>query len=88
MNMAQVDPEIEAAVREWLQKTNAFASGESRVCPTCGAAIDSITLYEKIEPETYSLYTQPCNHRHGLWRSAPNWAIDAGIVHIIPMDMG
>lgn len=85
--MTQVDPEIEAAVVEWVRKANAFASGESRVCPTCGATIEGIDLYEKIEPETFSLYTQPCNHRHGLWGKAPDWATEAGIVHVIPLDM-
>lgn len=85
--MTQLDPEVEAAVAELLKKISAFASGESHACPTCGAQIETITLYEKSEPEMYSLYTQPCNHRHGLWKGAPDWAVNAGIVHVIPLEV-
>lgn len=77
--------EAEASIVRFVKGLNAFSSGESRACPTCGAVIEGIDLYEKIEPETYSLYTRPCNHRHGLWRSAPDWAINDGIVNVIPM---
>jgi hypothetical protein len=76
-----------AEVAKSLNKIGAFDNGDDRTCPICGAAIETITLYEKSEPDMYSLYTQPCNHRHGLWRTAPSWAVDAGIVHVIPLEM-
>lgn len=79
--------EHETAVKSAISSINAFATGDSRVCPTCGSAIQTITLYEKREPETYSLYTHPCNHRHGLWRTAPDWAVNEGIVHVIPLEV-
>lgn len=76
--------ESEASILVFINGLNAFSSGASRTCPTCGAAIEAIDLYEKTEPDTYSLYTRPCNHRHGLWGSAPAWAVSAGIVTVIP----
>lgn len=76
--------ETDAMIAAFVNGLNAFSSGASRNCPTCGAPVETIDLYEKSEPDMYSLYTQPCNHRHGLWRSAPDWAINEGRVHVIP----
>ena len=77
--------ETDAMIAAFVNGLNAFSSGAARVCPTCGGAITGIDMYEKSEPETYSLYIRPCNHRHGLWAQAPQWAIDAGIVNVIPL---
>lgn len=77
--------ESDAAAVTFISGLNAFSKGESRTCPTCGGAIEQIDLYEKSEPDTYSLYTRPCGHRHGLWSSAPDWALNEGIVHVIPL---
>lgn len=74
-----------AEIQTFLKRINAFNNGDDRTCPICGAGIETINLYEKSEPETFSLYTLPCNHRHGLWRTAPDWAVNAGIVHVIPL---
>lgn len=74
-----------AEVATFLNKIGAFNSGADQSCPICGAAVETINLYEKSEPDIYSLYTLPCNHRHGLWKNAPDWAVNAGIVHVIPL---
>lgn len=65
---------------EFIGKLNAFASGTSRVCPTCGAEVTGARLYAKSEPDIFSLYTLPCNCRHGLWEKAPEWITDVEIV--------
>lgn len=75
--------ETSAVIAAFLRKLGAFSSGTDRTCPACGAAVDGIDLYEKSEPQTYSLYTRPCGCRHGLWSSAPQWAKERGIVRVI-----
>lgn len=76
-----------AEIAAFLKKLGAFNSGEDQNCPICGTNVETINLYEKSEPETYSLYTLPCNHRHGLWKNAPDWARERGIVHVIPLSI-
>jgi hypothetical protein len=78
---------IMAGIVAYLDRLAAFTSGADQRCPQCSAAIETITLYKKIEPDMYSLYVKPCGHRLGLWRNAPNWAHVRGIVHVIPFDM-
>lgn len=76
--------ETEAQIAAFIEALASFGAGKSRTCPTCGVAIEHIMMYGKSEPDTYSLYIQPCNHRIGLWQDAPQWAKDAGIVTIVP----
>lgn len=64
---------ISAAIAEYVRKSNAFSSGESHACPVCGAEVTAARLYEKTEPEVFSLYALPCNCRLGLWGKAPDW---------------
>lgn len=61
----------------------AFADGTRRTCPLCDTPVTRVVLYGKSEPQTYSLYVQPCGHRLGLWPKAPGWAADAGMVEVI-----
>ena len=72
---------------DYVKALNAFGSGESRNCPMCQVPVEGIRLYEKIEPEMYSLYVEPCNHRLGLWSGAPDWVKTAGLsITIIELD--
>lgn len=64
-----------------------FSDGSLRSCPLCNGAVERIDMHEKIEPDQYALYVQPCGHRLGLWRNAPDWAHEIGIVHVIPLDL-
>lgn len=65
---------------ERLYREELFASGQSHNCPECGAEVTGATLYEKREPDMYSLYVQPCNHRLGLWAKAPAWITNVKII--------
>lgn len=64
---------ISAAAAEYIRKVNAFASGENHTCPLCSTEVTGVRLYEKFEPEVFSLYALPCNCRLGLWSKAPDW---------------
>ena len=78
--------EDEQALAEALGKLAAFSSGTSEQCPSCGEVIAGVTLYEKIEPELFSLYVEPCGHRLGMWSGAPEWVKEAGLpITIIPL---
>ena len=74
--------EQDRAVSEIIGKLNAFADGTDRRCPTCGQEVTGATIYEKFEPETFSLYTKPCNHRQGLWSKVPAWITDVTVVPV------
>lgn len=65
-----------AEIAAVIGKTNDFANGVSKACPECGAEVTSATIYEKIEPDTFSLYVNPCGHRLGLWSKVPTWITD------------
>jgi hypothetical protein len=81
--MGDLTPEENNSVKEYIRKLAAFSSGESKTCPMCGESVTGATLYEKWEPELFSLYVRPCNHRLGLWGKAPDWIAD---VEIVPVD--
>lgn len=72
----------DAAVAAIIRKLNGFASGETHACPTCGAEVTSARIYEKSEPETFSLYVLPCNHRQGLWSKVPAWITEIEVVPV------
>lgn len=72
-------PEKRQDTDDLIRRFNQFGSGELRNCPYCDTPIQAIKLYEKIEPEVFSLYVRPCGCRLGLWRGAPQWAKDANI---------
>lgn len=76
--IAEQDREVAAII----SKLNAFADGSDRHCPTCGAEVTGATVYEKYEPDTFSLYVQPCNHRQGLWSKVPAWITDVKVVPV------
>ena len=76
------DPEVEKAARTYIERLNAFGSGQSHACPLCGEEVMSVSLYAKTEPAMFSLYVYPCRHRLGLWSKAPEWIKD---VQIIPL---
>lgn len=83
--MANLTPEELAQVTDYVQKANAFASGEHRHCPQCDAPVEGVTLYAKSEPEMFSLYVRPCDHRLGLWSAAPKWIAEAGLpITVVP----
>lgn len=72
-------------LNEYVRKSNAFGDGTDRHCPVCGGEVGSIRLYEKIEPEMFSLYVLPCDPRLGLWSRAPAWVEEAGIpIEVVP----
>lgn len=74
------------AANEYLSRLVAFSDGTSRRCPVCDGPIEQFDLYEKIEPQTYSLYIRPCNHRLGLWSGVPEWANEVEVfVHVITL---
>lgn len=86
-NRKELTPEekaLEAQIAEHVRKSNAFSKGESHTCPQCGAEVESATLYEKMEPDMFSLYVHPCNCRLGLWSAAPKWITN---VKIVPLEM-
>lgn len=73
-----------AYIAAYLNKINDFASGKTHACRECGAEVTSAIIYEKSEPELFSLYVEPCNHRLGLWSKVPEWITD---VEVVPLDM-
>ncbi len=75
---AEIDAD-NAKIAEFISKLNAFDTGETKVCPTCGAPVTGVRLYAKIEPKVFSLYILPCNHRQGLWGKVPDWVIADGL---------
>lgn len=58
---------------EFIGRCNAFGDGRCKQCPICDIPVAGVTLYEKSEPDMYSLYIEPCGHRLGLWPKAPDW---------------
>lgn len=76
----QDSEEMKQFIKETIRKSNAFWTGESKTCPTCDEPVTAAKLYAKIEPEVFSLYVLPCNHRLGLWAGAPEWITDVEIV--------
>lgn len=74
--------EQDRAVAEVISKLNEFASGKSHACPTCGEMVTGATVYEKYEPETFSLYVQPCGCRQGLWSKVPTWITNVTVVPV------
>ena len=74
------EKERELKIADYIRKSNAFWTGESKTCPTCGEPVTAAKLYAKIEPEVFSLYVLPCDHRLGLWAGAPAWITDVEIV--------
>lgn len=65
---------------QYIEKLNAFSSGESHACPHCGQEVTSARLYSKTEPDMFSLYVLPCGDRLGLWSAAPAWITDVEII--------
>ena len=74
-----LDPEIEAAAVAYLTGVAAFSSGTDRTCPYCHTPIAGVRKYMKIEPDVFSLYVLPCEHRLGLWGDVPLWVYEAGL---------
>lgn len=82
-NLTPEEERIEAEIKEYIRKSYAFSSGASRECPQCGEPVTGAKLYAKIEPEVFSLYVLPCNHRLGLCAGAPAW-IPSENVEVVP----
>ncbi len=78
----QLTPDEEQAIAEYVRKLNAFSTGESHACPNCGQEVASAILYEKWEPEMFSLYVNPCGHRLGLWGKAPDWITNVTVIPV------
>jgi hypothetical protein len=77
-----------AAVSEYINRMTQFSSGESRNCPTCNAPVEGVKIYEKIDPETFSLYVQPCNCRLGLWSAVPAWIRENNLpIEVVPSEL-
>lgn len=76
------DAELEA----YTKKMNDFSSGAQKACPVCGEPVTGATIYEKLEPEIFSLYVQPCNHRLGLWSKVPAWIEQVEVVPVMSGD--
>ncbi len=87
--MSKLTPEQEAAIAEYISRMTDFSLGDSKKCPMCGELITGARLYAKIEPDTYSLYVLPCDHRLGLWGGVPEWMKADGLpIEIVPSEWG
>lgn len=81
--MNDLPPEVVSQIADFFKRLVNFETGASHACPACGREVTSARLYPHIEPESNSLYVDPCGCRLGIWKAAPEWIID---VEIIPLD--
>lgn len=85
--MSDLTPEDMAKVNDYMRRFNDFGTGKRKECPYCDTPVEAVTLYEKTEPETASLYVMPCGCRLGLWSGAPDWVKADGLpITIVPSD--
>lgn len=73
MNSITPNPSESQDTNALVKRYDQFGRGEIHNCPICDTPVKEIHLYEKWEPEMFSLYVLPCNHRLGLWSAAPEW---------------